>query len=125
MVTDPRSLIPVLDQVFDQGVKERPYSRNYFSGEGDFSAEVKFQIQSGEEIFSYGSVSGRGWEEKWESDLTILPWRMSVQIFSTDEYLVFAAEQAGKRPWLPFAEAGLGAVLVLALVFYVRKLVKL
>lgn len=124
MVTDPRSLIPVLDQVFDQGVEKRPYSRNYFSGEGDFSAEVKFQIQSGEEIFSYGNGSGTGWKDKWETDLTILPWRMSVQIFSQDEYLVFAAEQAGKRPWLPFAEAGLGAVLVLVLVFYVSRVPK-
>ena len=121
MVTDPGALILHLEQVFDRGVKKRPYSRNYFSGEGDFSAEVKFRLKSGEEIFAYGRPAGKGWDDKWETDLKVLPWQMSVQIFSSDEYLVYAAERAGKSPWLPFAEAGLGVVFVLVLVFYGRR----
>ena len=114
VVTDPRKLIPLLDEIFDQGIKKRPYSRNYFSSEGDFTAEVKLYI-AGVEFYSYDHPAGNGWIDTWDSDLTILPWKMSVQIFSRDKHLIYAAGQAGKIPWPPFVEAALAGVIIIFL----------
>ena len=124
IVVDPEKLKPQLPEIFHRA------ESNIHSSFGDYfsrpfpryGAQLKFYDESGENFCTYGEPKGRGWDDIWDIDLSILPWRMTVQIFPEQEILIDNAAAVGKIPWPLIIELFIAIVCIILAVHFSPKL---
>ena len=116
---DPDKLKPQLPEIFACAERQSPFSAKYFHPAERFTSQIKLYDESGANFFTYGDPKGRGWDDIWDMDLPILPWRMTVQIFLREEIkLLDSASVAGKIPWFPIVEFIIAVVCIILAVHF-------
>ena len=99
VVFDAAKLIPNLKKIFDEGVRKRPFEKDYFLRFGSYTAKIKIFDRAGQEIFAYGDAQGHAWKETWDMELKTLPWKMQTQLYCENPLWIACANAAGKIPW--------------------------